>query len=130
MSLCGQADDTQTGESTPDEKQAVKTAVEARSKLRLAESYSRLRSQIDGEGGKIRLIKYQREVLSDFDSGKLFDEANEATKTSGNGRLKRRDGTILDIGGSTIGAIRQALDGFVAAETNEFDDDRDHRWLR
>ena len=47
--------------------------------------------------------------MAKLHDGSLEAEANRLTVISGHGRLKRRDGTIVDIGGSTGGFARAFL---------------------
>ena len=84
----------QTGEQTEAQKQATCAAVEARAKVRLAKKYDHLKS-------KKRLNPDQLELVSKLHDGTLEEEAARLTKISGHGRFKRRDGTYVDIGGST-----------------------------
>ena len=52
-------------------------------------------------------------VLKDYDSGKLRELANNATEAWGHGRIKKADGTYVDIGPTTGGRTRSFLDHWV-----------------
>ena len=56
-----------------------------------------------------------------YDDGTLLAEANRLTLISGNGRLRRTDGSFVDIGGSTGGYTRSVLDDWQAPDVAEFD---------
>ena len=56
-----------------------------------------------------------------YDAGTLLAEANRLTRISGNGRLRRSDGSFVDIGGSTSGYTMTVLDGWEAPDVTEFD---------
>ena len=49
-------------------------------------------------------------MLEDLDAGKLHAEANDATRKSGWGRIKHRDGTFEDIAPHNGGIVRTVLD--------------------
>ena len=87
---------------TEEQKRATAAAVEARAKVRLAKKYDHLKS-------KKRLNPDQLELVSKLHDGTLEEEAARLTKISGHGRLKRKDGTYVDIGGSTGGFTRAVL---------------------
>ena len=57
----------------------------------------------------IALSRQQQELLALYDNGTLLAEANRLTRISGNGRLRRSDGSFVDIGGSTGGYARTVL---------------------
>ena len=63
-----------------------------RGDLRFAERLDRHRQKGD------KLDKYMVNILKDYDSGKLFELANDATEAFGHGRIKSVDGTHVDIG--------------------------------
>ena len=63
----------------------------------------------------------EKELLLLYDSDQLRVEANKATIASGHGRLKRRNGEFDDIGGSTGGGTRRALDNYVPPHPDDFD---------
>ena len=98
-------------EHTPEQQELFKAAVQARAKVRQARALSRLRDVLGAHAskGKGKLTLAQRTLLHSFDNKSLQDEANAATFAAGSGRLKRRDGTFVDIGGSTGGYVRTVL---------------------
>ena len=62
------------------------------------------------EGKTFRhLTPKEMEVLRAYRSGRLRKEANKLTMISGHGRLKRKNETFVDIGGSTGGFVRKVL---------------------
>ena len=56
-----------------------------------------------------------------YDAGTLMAEANRLTRISGNGRLRRSDGSFVDIGGSTGGYTRTVLYDWEAPDVTEFE---------
>ena len=72
----------------------TKAAQAARARRRRAES---LQKKYDESGSQITLSWTDRVLLQELQSGKLHEEANEATKKSGFGRLKYLDGSFEDI---------------------------------
>ena len=56
-----------------------------------------------------------------YDAGTLLADANRLTRISGNGRLRRSDGSFIDIGGSTGGYTRTALYDCQAPDLTEFE---------
>ena len=56
-----------------------------------------------------------------YDDGTLLAEANRLTRISGNGRLRRSDGSFLDIGGSTGGYARTVLYDWQVPDVTEFE---------
>ena len=84
---------------------------------RLAEQQKRLRelgaSQPAKDGVEAgTLSKRQKQVLQNWENGKLLDDANTAVAAFGHGRLRRSDSAkFMDIGGSTGGSSRRVLDG-------------------
>ena len=54
--------------------------------------------------------------LQELNNGNLYKKYNEATKKYGHGRLLYPDGTHVDIGGSTGGVTRRALDNYVVKD--------------
>ena len=92
----------QPGEQTEAQKQATCAAVEARARVRLARKYAHLKA-------KTRLYPDQLELVRKLHDGTLEEEAARLTKISGHGRFKRRDGTVVNIGGSTGGFTRAVL---------------------
>ena len=112
-----------TVEDHPESRRRNKRdAIEARAKVRLALHYDRLRKKIN-EGkcadGK-QLSQKQKELLKLYDNGTLEQEANKFTRISGNGRLRRSDGTCVDIGGSTGGYTRTVLYDWAPPDLSEF----------
>ena len=93
----------QLGEQAEPQKQATRAAVEARAQVRLARKYDGLKKR------NKPLYPDQLALAAKLHDGSLEAEANRLTMISGHGRLKRRDGTIVDIGGSTEGFTRAVL---------------------
>ena len=58
-----------------------------------------------------------------YDDGTLLAEANRLTLISGNGRLRRSDGSFVDIGGSTGGYTRTVLYDWQPPDLAEFESD-------
>ena len=56
-----------------------------------------------------------------YDNGTLLAEANRLTQISGNGRLRRSDGSFIDIGGSTGGYTRAVLYDWEPPDVTEFE---------
>ena len=84
-------------------------------KVRLARKYDHLKS-------KKRLNPDQLELVSKLHDGTLEKEAARLTKISGHGRFKRRDGTYVDIGGSTGGFTRTVLYDWTPPNLDDEDD--------
>ena len=93
----------QLGEQAEQKKQATRAAVEARAQLRLARKYDGLKKSSKW------LYPDQLALVAKLHDGSLEAEANRLTRISGHGRLRRRDGTYVDIGGSTGGFTRAVL---------------------
>ena len=108
LSFSGRWDDsffaTAPVPDAPDEaqKRATCAAVEARAKVRLARKYERLKV-------KKWLYPDQLKLVEKLHDGTLEEEAARLTKISGHGRFKRRDGAVVNIGGSTGGFTRAVL---------------------
>ena len=113
----------QAGELTESQRQRNRLAVEARAKLRLARKYARLRDTIrSGKGGPgTALTRQQEDLLKLYDNGTLLTDANRLTQSSGNGRLRRSDGSFIDIGGSTGGYARTVLYDWEPPDLTEFE---------
>ena len=77
--------------------------MEARAKVRLARKYDGLKKRNESQDS------HQLALVAKLRDGSLEAEANRLTLISGHGRLKRRDGTFEDIGGSTGGFTRAVL---------------------
>ena len=95
----------QPDEPTEEQRRATLAAVEARAQVRLARKYNHLKMK----NPKKRLQPEQLQLVSKLRDGTLEKEAARLTKISGHGRFKRRDGTYVDIGGSTGGFTRAVL---------------------
>ena len=106
------------GETSPESKQNVIAAQEARSRLRRGEMLERLQLKL-AESNRTLHPKQQR-VLEQYQRGDLLREANRLTLASGHGRLKRPDGSYVDIGGSTGGFLRVVLDDWMPPDVSEF----------
>jgi len=74
-------------------------ALEARGHLRLANKYARL-GPLDSE---------QKDLVRRLEDGSLRKAANDATLKSGNGRLRARDGSFLDIGGNAAHSLSRCF---------------------
>ena len=85
------------------QKQATRAAVEARAQVRLARKYDGLKKR------NTSLYPDQLALVAKLHDGSLEAEANRLTMISGHGRLERRDGTTVDIGGSAGGFTRAVL---------------------
>ena len=92
----------EVGEQVENKKKATRAAVEARAKLRLARKYDGLRKSK-------AFYPDQEELVASLHDGTLLAEVNRLTRLSGQGRLRRKDGTFVDIGGSTGGFTRAVL---------------------
>lgn len=104
----------QVGDQAADQKTKTRAACEARAKLRLARKYDRLK-----KSG--RLLPDQESLVTGLHNGTLEAEAKRLTLISGHGRVKRKDGTFVDIGGSTGGFTRAVLYNWTPPELdNEF----------
>ena len=97
----------------------TRTAHKARSWLRWGEHLARRRA-----AGRRNWSESDQDTLAKLDSGRLRMDSNDATKASGFGRVKLKDGPYVDIGPNTGGLTRTILDDFVpAAIAPESDDD-------
>ena len=67
------------------------------------------------------MTRKQQDLLALYDDGTLQREANRLTRISGNGRLRRSDGSFIDTGGSTGGYTRTVLYDWTAPDVTEFD---------
>ena len=107
---------------TDDQRRMKKDATEARAKLRLALHYARRRQKInEGKCAEPKQLSEKAlELLKLFDDGTLQREANKLTRISGNGRLRRPDGTYVDIGGSTGGYTKRVLYDWTPPDVSEF----------
>ena len=97
--------------------------MEARAKRRQALKYTCLRNKIRTGGAPqpAALSRRQQDLLALHDAGILLAEANRLTRISGNGRLRRSDGSFIDIGGSTGGYTRTVLYAWEPPDVTEFD---------
>ena len=73
-------------------------------------------------------LNLQRQVVADYRSGELLRQANNLTMTSGHGRLKQEDGSFIDIGGSTGGFVRIALDDWEPPDVETFEGYKSYVW--
>ena len=103
------------GERTEEQKKKVHEAHVARAKLRRGVAVARAQSR------GVPLNSSQLEVLEQYRSGELRTRANDCTKSSGHGRLKREDATFVDIAGSTGGFVRVVLDDWEPPNLAEFE---------
>ena len=96
------------GERTDEQKQKVRDAQIARSRLRRGAMLQRLQNRLSrdnaakGKGQrKARpLNPEQRQLLQEYQSGELRNKANALTISSGHGRLHKDDESFVDIGGN------------------------------
>ena len=91
----------------------------ARARRRRAES---LQKKYDESGSQKTLSSADRVLLQELQSGKLHEEANEATKKSGFGRLKYLDGSFEDIsrhGGGIVRSILASVQPEVSLDVDE-----------
>ena len=96
-------------------------AKRARDQLRNAQRLQRHKAN-----GRTNFKKHEWALLEDLASGKLLDAANDATRASGHGRIKNRDGSIQDITPHGGGIVRKALDHVdTSSNEDEFLDARD-----
>ena len=105
----------QPGQRTAEQRENHKLAVEARAKLREAHRVARRRER------GIALSRRERALMKLFDDGSLLSEANELTLKAGNGRLRRLDGSFVDIGGSAGGYARSVLKDWEPPDLTEFE---------
>ena len=96
-----------TGESAEESKKKTHAASEARARLRLAKKY--LYHLERGDCTWMSLYPHEQKLVQKLKNGILQSEANRLTIQSGHGRITRKDGTIVDIGGSTGGFVRAEL---------------------
>ena len=100
----------QLGEQAEPQKQATRAAVEARAQVRLAKKYANLQTKWDEmKNNKKRLSPDQLNLVLQLKNGSLEEEAKRLTMLSGHGKFKRKDGTFIEIGGSTGGFTRAVL---------------------
>ena len=111
------------GELADEQRHNNKLALEARAKLRHAKRYCHLRDMIRRGRPRenISLTQKQEELLALYDDGTLLTEANRLTRISGNGRLRRSDGSFVDIGGSTGGYTMTLLYDWQPPDLTEFE---------
>ena len=117
-----QAQEASSTSTSEQQQQLVRIALEARNRLRLAKKFNLKRLRI-ANGSDEALTTNELKLLRLYDSDELRKEANKATLQSGHGRLKKRNGGFDDLGGSTGGGTRLALDNFVPPHPDDFDAD-------
>ena len=114
----------QASERRPSSRERWSTlrAVQARGRVRLAHRYARLRDEIraGARAAGASLTPAQLELLALLDDGTLVRQANHLTICAGHGRLRRADGSAVDIGGSTGGYARSVLDDWQPPDLTEF----------
>ena len=98
----------QKGETAEEKKKKTHAAADARARLRLAKKYEQMLARPQKSFSSRRDPEQQR-LVAKLRDGTLQAEANRLTFLSGHGRIKRKDGTSLDIGGSTGGFTRCIL---------------------
>ena len=113
----------QSGEQTEKQRLNNKLAAQARGKYRQAMRYARQREKLreGGDPQPAALTRRQEDLLVLYDNGTLLAEANQLTLISGNGRLRRSDGSCVDIGGSTGGFTRTVLYDYHPPDVSGFD---------
>ena len=92
----------QTVAATPD---LTNQARKARDRLRWAESLQRQKSK-----GRKKFKDDEWALLEELTSGKLHKAAEDATRKSGWGRIKKQDGSFEDIAPHGGGIVRRVLD--------------------
>ena len=103
------------GDRTEQQKQQSRNAKIGRARVRQGKMLDRL------EGKTWRpFTARQREVLDQYRSGWLRNEANKLSLISDHGRLKRADDTFEEIGGSTGGFVSTVLDDWGPPELTDF----------
>ena len=123
--------ESRPGQRTQQQKKAVRDAVQARDKYRLAQKHDRTRARMldalqtdskhpEDYSASEFLSKKAVALLRDLDNGKLLDEANRLTRLSGHGRLRKSNGEFIDIGGSTGGFVRTVLDDWEPPDFNDW----------
>jgi len=114
------------GATQPDEeernpqRELTQAAQKARDHLRWGEHLARRRTS-----GHRYFSDWDNWFLARFDSGRLLAEANQATRASGFGRIKKKDGSYQEIGPNAGGLLRTILDDFVPAVIEPDSDDND-----
>ena len=101
------ADASQLGDEDNVPKERTRLAHKAREDLRWAEHLARAKA-----AGRKRFTRQDQYFLAELANGNLLRKANDATRASGHGRLRKSDGTYEDIGGSTGGLTRTVLDNW------------------
>ena len=101
------ADASQLGDEDNVPKERTRLAHKAREDLRWAEHLARAKAE-----GRTRFTRQDQYFLAELANGNLLRKANDATRASGHGRLRKSDGTYEDIGGSTGGLTRTVLDNW------------------
>ena len=76
-------------------------------------------------GKKKKFTQEEQALLADLELGKLQEAANEATRTSGYGRIKHADGSFEDIAPHGGGVVRTVLDNVVLSIEEETMDEDD-----
>ena len=127
--LKGERHPPMPGERTDKQKEEVRDAQMARSRLRWGKMLQSLQDKLSQgkeakDKGKRRAVlalsPHQQQVLEEYQSGELRRKANDLTLKSGHGRLKGEDGTFVDIGGSTGGFLRTVLDDWEPPDLADF----------
>ena len=93
---------TQTVAATPD---LTNQARKARDRLRWAESLQRMKSK-----GRKYFKDEEWALLEELPSGRLHQAAEDATRKSRYGRIKKQDGSFEDIAPHGGGIVRRVLD--------------------
>ena len=122
------------GERTEQQKKQVRDAQMARARLRRGKMLEGLQQELskgkdaNGKAKRRPLNAEQQRVLEDYRSGELRRQANNLTLTSGHGRVKRKDDSFVDIGGSTEGFVRTVLDDWEPPDLAEFAGEAIYIW--
>ena len=88
---------TMPGKRTEQQKQLTRNGRSARARLRKGKMLNRLK-----DNALRPFSPRQLGVLDQYKSGQLRKEANRCTLISGHGRLKRRDGSFVDLRASSV----------------------------
>ena len=105
---CRDAADGSTQTVAPEQEpqpDLMREALRARDRLRWAERLQRKKLK-----GETRFTRQEEALLEDLAAGTLHDAADSATRKSGWGRIKNRDGTFEDIAPHGGGIVRTVLD--------------------
>ena len=103
------------GEQLAEQKVKTHEANVARGKVRLARKFEGMYNRWKW------LYPDQLALLHKLWNGSLVSEANRLTRISGHGKIKRHDGSYINIGGSTGGMARKVLYNWAPPALDEED---------